>query len=395
MRRALLLIAMMSLLAVVLAAQQVVMRSPNVSARLKKGNVVNIEWGCVQCSGTTELHLVRLPTRTVPGGITATRADYQTIGVIKASIPVNPGAQSYSYSWRVGDYIGGSAQLGDGYKILVRIVLSNGTLSDVSDSPFAIGAAPTIDTFAINDGLAVTEQKRVTLSYRFSGFPIPGRYRVRCKALQGTLDTLGPWMSLSTTSLPVYDLPDAAGDYSISLTLANDFGESPAVIDTVRYAPPVPMKDYTIKAATLVCGGFPDMDPAWYSCRCTSVTMSTNPPATEDCSCTSTGGVVVKTKGLGLGTKVEYEFFGGRQLNEGWSFVSLSYSDAACRDHAGHAVLIMPQPGSRNILFKIRLWTEGVIGGGIGAFLGYVCEFHINSIVIRGPGDKPVSEAFK
>jgi hypothetical protein len=294
----------------------------------------------------------------------------------------------------VGDYIGGSARPGDGYKILVKIVMSNGTLSDVSDSAFLIGAPPTIETFVINDGLAVTEQKRVTLNYRFSGFPVPGRYRVRCKALQGTSDTLGPWMPLPTSSFPVYDLPDPAGDYLVSLTLANDFGESPVVGDTIRYAPPVPMKDYTIKAATLACGGFPDMDPAWYSCRCTSVTMSTIPPSAQDCFCTSTGDVVVKTKSAGLGTKVEYEFFGGRQLNEGWSFVSLSYSDAACRYPAGYAVLIMPQPGSRNILFKVRLWTEGLLGGGVSATLS-VCEFRINSIVIRGPGDKPVSEAFK
>ena len=294
---------MTSLLAAALTAQQVVVRSPNGLERLKKGNVVNIEWGCVQCSGTTELHLVKLHSRSVPGGITAVKADYQTIGVIKASIPVSPGTQFYSYNWRVGDFIGGSAQPGDGYKILVRIVLSNGTLSDVSDSPFVIGAAPTIDMFAINDGLAVTEQKRVILNYRFSGFPIPVKYRVRCKALQGTSDTLGPWMPLPATSFPVYDLPDPAGDYLISLTLANDFGESPAVVDSIRYAPSVPMKDYTIKAATLVCGGFPDMDPAWYSCRCTFVTMSTVPPSAADCSCTSAGDVVVKTKTVVLGTK--------------------------------------------------------------------------------------------
>jgi len=257
-----------------------------------------------------------------------------------------------------------------------------------------IGAPPTVETFAINDGLAVTEQKRVTLNYRFSGYPIPVRYRVRCKALLGTSDTLGPWMPLPTTSFPVYDLPDPAGDYAISLILANEFGESPAVVDMIRYAPAVPLKDYTVPAASIACNGFPDLNPAWYSCRCTSVTMSTIPPSADDCSCTSTGGVVVKTKSAGLGTKVEYEFFGGRQLNEGWSFVSLSYSDAACRHPAGYAILIMPQPGSRNILFKVRLWTEGIIGGGIAATLS-VCEFRINSIVIRGPGDKPVSEAFK
>jgi hypothetical protein len=48
----------------------------------------------------------------------------------------------------------------------------------------------------------------------------------------------------------------------------------------------------------------------------------------------------------------------------------------------------MPQVGSQNILFKIRLWTVG------GIRLGH-CEFRINNLVIRGPADRPVSEAFK
>lgn len=400
MKRVLFVLGSVFMLAAVLTAQQVVVREPNGTELWKKGDLHEIKWGCVQCTGTAELHVVRVATRKISTTTTKTASaaiggNYQEIGVIKASIPISPDTQSYSYSWRVGDYYGGAAPVGDGYKIVVKVSTPAAVLTDVSDAAFAIGAPPTIDTFAINDGLAVTEQRRVTLNYRFSGFPIPGRYRVRCKAVQGTSDTLGPWIPLPTTSFPVYDLPDPAGDYLISLTLANEFGESPSAVDTIRYAPPVPMKDYTIKAATLVCGGFPDMDPAWYSCRCTSITMSTSPPTAADCSCTSTGVVVVKTGGAGLGTKVEYEFFGGRPLNEGWSFVSLSYSDAACRDHAGHAVLIMPQPGSRNILFKVRLWTEGVLGGGIGAFRGYVCEFHIDSIVIRGPADKPVSDAFK
>jgi hypothetical protein len=88
---------------------------------------------------------------------------------------------------------------------------------------------------------------------------------------------------------------------------------------------------------------------------------------------------------------VEYEFFGGRTLNPGWSFVSLSYSDIACKDYAGSAVLVMPQPGGQNILFKVRLWTEPFTT----ALKIPVCEFRINSLVIRGPADRPVSEAFK
>ena len=186
----------------VLSAQQTVMRSPNGAERLKKGNVVKIEWGCVQCSGTAELHLVKRDPRSVPGGITAMKAGYQTFGVIKTAIAVSPGNQFYRYNWRVGDYIGGSAPLGEGYKILVKIVLSNGTVSDISDSAFVIGAAPTIDTFAINDGLVVTEQKRVTLNYRFSGFPTPDRYRVRSTALPGTSQTTAPSMPLPARTAP-------------------------------------------------------------------------------------------------------------------------------------------------------------------------------------------------
>jgi hypothetical protein len=286
----------------------------------------------------------------------------------------------------------GSASPGKGYKILVKIVTPSTTVSDVSDSPFAIGAAPTIDTFAINDGLAVTEQRRVTLNYRFSGFPIPSKYRVRFSQGPGTLDTWSTWMDLPTGSWPIFELPDKPGDYSIGLVLANDLGESPIKADTIRYAPVIPQKDYTINAAALACGGFPDMNPAWYSCRCTA--YSVVKPAENDCFCNSAGAIIVKTTAAGipganLGTKVEYEFFGGRQLNPGWSFVSISYSDAACKDSAGSAVLVTPQAGSQTILFKVRLWTEAL------GNLPHSCEFRINSIVIRGPADRPVSEAFK
>jgi hypothetical protein len=371
------------------AAQQVVVQVPNGIEFWKKGETATIKWGCVQCSGTAELHLVRVPTSataTLP-----TREGYQEIGVIRASIPITPTNQFYSYSWRVGDYFGGTATLGRGYKILVKIVTPAKTVSDLSDSDFVIGAVPTIDYFGINDGLAVTNQRRVTLNYKVSGFPPPGGYRVKCTPTPGTT---GQWTPLAAGTWPTYELPPQPGDYTIELSLSNDLGTGPPKTDIIHYAvatPPPATRDYTVNAATLACGGFPGMNPAWYSCRCTSYALVK--PSASDCSCTSTGAVVVKTTGVALGTKVEYEFFGGRQLNPGWTFVSLSYSDAACKNDAGSAVLIMPQPGSRNILFKVRLWTEPFtlkIPSGLP-----VCEFRINSLVIRGPADQPVSEAFK
>jgi hypothetical protein len=399
MRRALIMTGLVLSLAALCLAQQVVVREPNGTEHWKKGEYKEIKWGCVNCTGTAEIHLVRLRGKSVPGTTTTTRTvpatpvgtDYQTLGVIKASISINPGTQFYSHNWRVGDYIGGSAPVGDGYKILVKIVMANGTVSDVGDSGFVIGAPPTIDTLAINDGLTVTNQRRVTLNYTFSGFPSPGSYRVRCLPTPGTI---GPWTPLAAGAWPTYDLPQQPGDYTIELWLANDMGSSPSSkTDTIRYeiaAPPPAIQDYTVTAASIVCRGIPEMNPAWYSCRCTSYSVI-KPPAT-DCSCTSTGSVIVKTTAQGpLGTKVEYEFFGGRPLNSGWSFVSLSYSTAGCKaeDGAGSAILVMPQAGSRDILFKVRLWVEGV------SVMPYTCEFRINSLVIRGPVGRPVSEAFR
>lgn len=395
MRRGLFLSAWMLSFAVLSFAQQVVVREPNGTEHWKKGDIHEIKWGCVQCTGTAELHLVRVATRktlttTTKIAPTAIGGDYQEIGVIKASIPINPGTQFYSYSWRVGDYYGGSAPAGDGYKILVKVVMANATATDVSDTGFVIGVAPAIDTFAINDGLTVTNQRRVTLNYSFSGFPVPGSYRVKCTPSPGTL---GAWTTLAAGTWPVYDLPQQPGDYTIELWLANDMGSSPSKTDTIRYeitAPPPAVQDYTVTAASIVCRGIPEMNSAWYSCRCTSYSVI-KPPAT-DCSCTSTGSVIVKTTAQGpLGTKVEYEFFGGRPLNSGWSFVSLNYSTAGCKadDGAGSAILVMPQAGSRDILFKVRLWVEGV------SVMPYTCELRINSLVIRGPAGRPVSEAFR
>ena len=391
MKRAFALTVLVLSFAVLTFARQVVVREPNGTEHWKKGDIHEIKWGCTQCTGTAELHLVRVPQTMSLAGKTATRAEsqtlYQTLGMIKASIPINPNTLFYSYSWRVGDYIGGSAAVGSGYKVLVKIVTASTTISDISDTDFVIGAPPTVDTFAINDGLAVTDQRRVTLNYTFSGFPVPGSYRVRCTPRPGIL---GMWTPMPNGSYPTYELPQEPGVYTIELWLANDLGSSPSKTDTIRYGvePPAPTMDYTVNAATLTCGKFPDMNPAWYSCRCTAYTPLA--PSSNNCYCTSTGSVIIKTDWMGIGAKVEYEFFGGRQLNPGWSFVSINYSDSACQAETGggSAILTMPQVGSQNILFKIRLWTVG------GIRLGR-CEFHINNLVIRGPANTPVSEAFK
>jgi hypothetical protein len=382
MRRALTLTVVVLSFAILSFAQQVVVRSPNGSERLKKGDTVSINWGCVQCSGTTELHLVRVPTS--PAAAMPTREGYQEIGVIKASIPVTPAQQSYSYNWRVGDYYGGTAQLGGGYKILVKVVTPAKTVSDLSDSGFVIGALPAMDYFAINDGLAVTNQRKVTLNYRTTGFPSPGGFRVRCTPPGTTKDA-----TLASGTWPTHELPAEPGDYTIELSLMNDLGTGPSKTDTIRYElPPPPQKDFTVQPSLLVCGGVPEFRSAAWAMRLTSSTLPES-PLTVPVHCENSDGTVhIELKGYPVGNKLEYEFFTGRQLNPGWSFVSLAYSDASCKNGAGSAILIMPLVGSRDIKFKVRVWADGPPTQGF-------CDFVIKSLVIRGPADQPVSNAFK
>jgi hypothetical protein len=380
MRRGLFLSAWIISFAALSFAQQVVVRSPNGLERLKKGDMVSIDWGCVQCSGTTELHLVRVPTS--PTATMPTREGYQEIGVIKASIPVTPAQQFYSYNWRVGDYYGGKATLGGGYKILVKIVTPAKTVSDLSDSGFVIGALPAMDYFAINDGLAVTNQRKVTLNYRTTGFPSPGGFRVRCTPPGTTKDA-----TLASGTWPTYELPAEPGDYTIELLLMNDFGTGPSKTDTIRYElAPTPQKDFIVKPSSLICASPPLGINADWTFRLTS---STRPPEPTVVTCNLVEGtVVIVVNGYPLGNKLEYEFFVGRQLNPGWSFVSLTYDNTLCSNQAGSAVLIMPQPGSRDIKFKVRLWADRMITAGN-------CTFVIKNLVVRGPADRPVTEAFR
>jgi hypothetical protein len=65
------------------------------------------------------------------------------IGTIKSNLPIQPrGVQSHV--WRVGDYQGGHASEGSGYKI--RVSTMDGTVWDESDSPFTLRAGPQLQT---------------------------------------------------------------------------------------------------------------------------------------------------------------------------------------------------------------------------------------------------------
>jgi hypothetical protein len=61
------------------------------------------------------------------------------IGTIKSDLPIQPRG-SQAYAWEVGDYQGGTASAGSGYKI--RVSTTEGAVWDESDRPFTLRAVP-------------------------------------------------------------------------------------------------------------------------------------------------------------------------------------------------------------------------------------------------------------
>ncbi len=234
-------------------------------------------------------------------------------------------------------------------------------------------AMPRMCPYNINNGASIATSRDVILNCDTTTTSAT-QYR----ASERSDFTGAAWLVLRS-SIP-FTLSPADGMKTVYFQIRNARGTATGVVSKSIMLQT--RKDFTLKAAYFLCAKFPEMNPAWYSCK---ITDGEGSPG--DCTCTGDGAILVKTTGyLFFGAKAEYEFFGGRLLNEGWSFVSLSYTGAECLGGGvGAVILKMPQAGSRDIMFKIRLWAD----------MYNSCTFRINSVTIRGPSDKSVTEAFR
>ena len=98
----------------------VTVTSPNGMESWTSGSTRSISWTTDDISGTVDLQLFR---------------NFALVGTIAQGVPSSSG----SYAWTVGNYIGGLAPNGQGYR--VRIRTSDGTYQDFSNCAFTIGAA--------------------------------------------------------------------------------------------------------------------------------------------------------------------------------------------------------------------------------------------------------------
>ena len=331
----------------------------------------------------------------------------QDLGIIAASISAALG----SYGWQVGQAGGTTVPAGPGHRVRIRI--GRGIPADESGSSFTITAPvvppekppapaagivlaevripPRLLSFAIDGGADRTEGRTVTLDHRVMGAPT--HYRVQYERTKRTVR--GDWLPYE--SAPSFAFAsDTCGLQALGLQLKNEYGESGLLTDTIFQAT---KKDFRVSACEA---------KTW--CRYPDWTFRVVESDCGDCAklldrCLRESYFTFDIRDpdpfTPLGSKAEFEIFGGRQLNEGWEFVSYEYTcekwlpvavgplppeDMRIQASQDYRIVHQPQPGSRDITLRVRVWREH---GTYGTF------FYVKFITLRGPCDRDVSEALR
>lgn len=166
--------------------------SPNGGESLPIGSASTITW---ETSGVTN-----------PVKITLWR-DGSLLGKIASDVDFTSG----SYSWTVGDYIGGTAPRAPGY--VIKIKEKGKVVSDVSDSGFTIAPPPSLDVISPNGGESLGHGRTYNITWDAVSLSNP---------LKITL-----WRNGSLVGVIAYNVDSSPGFYS--WTVGNFGGGTAAV----------------------------------------------------------------------------------------------------------------------------------------------------------------------
>jgi hypothetical protein len=292
------------------------------------------------------------------------------------------------------------AGMAEGADYRMRVENADNSVSDESDRNFSIrketltprvrdpaSLALAVRDFKLNNGAETTDSPIVTMNHTALG--VPTYYRWRTEARQD----MSPWVRY-VDSEPKANLPETFGEHTIYFQVKNNTGESSPVSDSIRY---FAEKEYEWGPGVLNVCPCRFTYSGWkkWSVIERAFPGDLSPDPTEvTCEDGRAGncywGIKIEVKEAGYmmvryGAKSEFEFFAGRLLNEGWSFVRLEYEGQE-GEGKGYRITRMPQPGSRDITFRVRVWVDEGHG---------TCIFRIKKIIVKGPADMPVSAAFK
>jgi len=297
---------------------------------------------------------------------------------VRDQIVLNIGSCTFPYA--------GLAE-GDDYKI--RVESEDQSVSDESDRNFSIkketllaaesklvySRGPRITSFKINNGAELTNSLTVTLNNAATGSPT--HYRVEKRRTRTLYWT--EWLPYSTE--PTTDLFGSCGEISVRLQVKNDLGASEPAADSIIYSFD---QEQTMPAGCLIaCPCRIRVASGWTYRRVEGVSEKETVPflCTNPDSDGNYQTVEIVVSALPLGNKKVFEFFAGRQLNEGWSFVKINYRGT----EGTYNIRRMPQVGGRDIRFEVSVFSRA---GGPNV------HFYVDGVVVRGPCHKNVDEAF-
>jgi len=307
---------------------------------------------------------------------------------VRSQTVPNTGSCSFSYMG-----------VAEGADYRIRVEGADHGAADESDGNFSIkkevfmrvepkpgqAVAPRIISFRINNGAEQTNSRTVTLNNVATGSPT--HYRVEKRRTRTLYWT--EWFPYSTE--PTTEFSGNFGEISLRLQVKNDVGESEPVADSIQYVNPE--LEYGPGALRVCpCPGGPS-GWKWSAIETSFPQNLSGLGATLTCDDNHAGcywAIVIRAEEaehylVKYGAKYEFEFFAGRQLNEGWEFVRLEYEGQE-GEGKGYRITRMPQPGSRDITFRVRVWVDAGYGS---------CTFKIRKIVVKGPAGRPVQEAFQ
>jgi len=373
-------------------AQTITVISPNGGEAWAQGAPHPITWRSSGMTGSVRIILFNGAER---------------VGIIRDDVPVASGA----IDWAAGEFQGGMALPGSSYRIRVRSLQSS-TVLDESDHAFTITAgaseppttpappttppgpvAPSLASvpatakipprllwFAVNGGEEVTTDMHVRFPFRAMGGASHYRFRIN--------PDWEDWQPLAPGGEAGGLLLAFSCSQVVHFQVKNAYGVSNVLSDGITFHFPE-NRVIAASAACAACSGH-----GWtfkitsQDCNRCAYLLPYPLDGVIQCQINSLRG---ENDPVPQGHKCEFELFGGRTLKEGWQFVSYELVPpqgiGAGREN-GCAILQQPSPGARDITLRIRLWHD---------ILRYAdgIVFTVRSITLKGPCDRPPSEAFE
>lgn len=242
------------------------------------------------------------------------------------------------------------------------------------DTTKTSSTGPVVMSVAINAGAASTASTRVTLNMSVQN---AAYYR----ASENSAFTGASWQSWTITAVPPFDLSPGNGTKTVYVQVKNAAGTiSPTASDTITLNAPA-RQQYTISGAD-----------AYTFSQTQGFKFSTK----LENAATQEGYIRVDGSTLALyttgkpfkvfGARCDFVLFDGRELKDGWTFVSYNArSEAGISTKSSYRVDERPMAGSRTVRFRIHLWTDPE------SWIFYVLQ----NLTLEGPANADWREAFR